>query len=139
MLVILDAWTELVDITSGAAEDINTWKVSLALGKDPLNTALLLPVGRIGMRITDAAAGTTQAAVGYSPPIEQLFRAQGTMWATQYIAIDLLINGTFNALDVDVHLDWTVANVDWWTWFFEWNRLEAHPDGSLVDGERAYA
>ncbi len=132
VIVLLDAWAEPVDFEYRAASDYNGWKVSLALGKDPLTTALLLPVAQAGVDHITGGVGDMQ------PEIRQLFKAQGTMWAVKYIAIDFQEVGTITA-DVDVHLDWTIATVDWWTWFFGWNNLEASPDGGLVDGERAYA
>ena len=141
MIVLLDAWIEVNDwqISLTPADSIQT-KYSLALGKDPLNTALLLPVGRVSAQILDVGVGATDQPVsGVSPTAEQLFKAQGTMWAAREIAIDVLETGAVAASDVDVHLDWTVAGVDWWTWFIGWNRLEVTPDGSLTDGERAYA
>ena len=67
-----------------------------------------------------------------------MFKAQGTMWAAKEIAIDYAESGN-PAVDADVHLDWTVSTVDWWTWFIGWNNLEASPDGNLVDGDRTYA
>ena len=132
MLVILEAWIELNDFDV-ATEDFHQGKYSLALGKDPLNDALLLPVGRV--------ATSSDGATNPDAPVqvEQLFRGQGTMWAAKQIAIDFQESGALVICDVDVHVDWTVSAVDWWTWFMGWNDLEASPDGSLVDGERAYA
>lgn len=131
MMVLLDAWIEVLEFDVGS-EDFNGGKYSLALGKDPLNTALLLPVGAI---YTSGVGTTNPNAMN----IKQQFRAQGTMWAAKEIAIDFREIGAVVICDVDVHLDWTVASVDWWTWFVGWNDLEASPDGMLIDGERAYA
>ena len=132
MLVIHDAWLEVNDFGVATA-DLHQGKYSLALGKDPLNAALLLPIGRVSMENDGADHG-----IG-SVNAEQLFKAQGTMWAAKEIAIDFQEQGVIAVCDMDLHLDWGVALVDWWTWIVAWNRLEAHPDGSLVDGERAYA
>ena len=129
MLVILDAWLEVNDVL-GTTDDLNKGKYSLALGKDPLNAALLLPVGTVTL------PGNGASIVDHEQ-VED-FRAQGTMWAVKEIAIDFLEFGNVS-VDADVHMDWTVAPVDWWTWFASWDSLEAFPDGSLVDGERAYA
>lgn len=139
MLVILDAWIELRDFAIGAGANFHQGKYSLALGKDPLNTALLLPVGRVSNQIIDAGVGATdQPATGSAPVVEQLFKAQGWMGAVKTIAIDFQEIGEVT-VDADLHLDWTVVPTDWWTWFVSWNELEAFPDGSLIDGERAYA
>ncbi len=143
MIVLLDAWMEIIDITTvggASAVEGHVAKVNLALGKDPLNNALLLPVGEILTITSDRSAGTNQSDLGFGPSVRELFRAQGTMWAAKEIAIDIALEGDlWTTIDVDVHLDWTVAGVDWWTWFIGWNQLEAPPDGSLTDGERAYA
>ena len=133
MLVLMDAWIEVVDFDS-QQDNFQQGKYSLALGKDPLNTALLLPVGRV-FGVGTGTANETRGAVG----VEQLFKAQGWMGAVKEIAIDFQESGVLSFCDCDLHLDWTVAGVDWWTWFASWDSLEAFPDGSLVDGERAYA
>ena len=131
MLVLLDAWLELVGAPStvggGGPEAL---AYSLALGKDPLNDALLLPVGLIHQ------TGDNTHSMSFG--VDQTFKAQGTMWAAKEIAIDVLESGGIS-VDADLHLEWTVAGVDWWTWFASWDSLEAFPDGSLVDGEKAYA
>ena len=140
MLVILDAWIEVVDVVlaTGTA-DLHFGKYSLALGKDPLNDALLLPIAELSYGIFDAGVGNTDQPVnGGSYLLRDIFKAQGTMWAVKQIAIDVQEQGVMD-IDADVHMDWDVAFVDWWTWFKGWNDLEAAPDGSLVDGERAYA
>lgn len=140
MILLRDAWIEVNDVRGGSALDAHGGKYSLALGKDPLTAALLLPVGQWLEIVTDAGVGATdQPRTGISPHVEQLFRAQGTLWATKFIAIDFQEQGSVAESDVDVHLDWSVTNVDWWSWFIGWNRLEAPPDGSLVDGDRGYA
>lgn len=141
MLVLEDAWLEVNDFEPNPTANFHQSKYSLALGKDPLNDALLLPVGRLSTRVLDGGVGATDQPVTGGPGVEleQIFRAQGTMWAAKYIAIDIQEAGAVDVVDVDVHMDWSVAQVDWWTWFISWNRLEASPDGSLTDGERAYA
>ena len=115
MVVILDAWIEPIDIGNPGTGASEQGYYALALGKDPLNDALILPVGRV---LTSGDATNNLGGV----VAEQQFKANGTMWATQYIAIDIREVGGMT-LDVDVHLDWTVALVDWWTWFASWNRL----------------
>ena len=134
MMVILDAWVEPVEVEVNQSSTDNRAKISLALGKDPLNTALLLPVAYVESNINRITG-----AGEYAIPLifEDLFRAKGWMGAVKEIAIDIQEN-EFLTFDVDVHMDWTVAPTDWWTWFVSWNSLEASPDGSLVDGERAY-
>ena len=134
MLVILDAWIEVIDWDTPVGDDFVQAKYSLAIGKDPLNTALLLPVGRVWAE-SIAAAGVNAVV----PGVEQLFKAHGWKGAAKQVAVDFVEAGALNASDVDLHMDWTVADVDWWTWFISWNNLEAAPDGNLVDGERAYA
>ena len=136
VLVIQNAWLELNDFDV-AEENFHQGKYSLALsnpisGEDAMDTALLLPVGAI----RSSAVGATNPN---SIEVEQLFKANGSLWAAQYVGIDFQESGTLVVCDADVHLDWTVAQVDWWSWFYMWNRLEAPPDGSLADGERAYA
>lgn len=132
MMVILNAWVEPVEVTFRDASDQNGWKISLALGKDPLNDALLLPVA---LQQADHITGGAANPAGV--PLERLFEARGFMGAIKAIAIDFQEIGTITA-DVDVHMDWTVAETDWFTWFVSWNELEAAPDGSLIDGERSY-
>ena len=132
MLMIQDAWIEVNDFDV-ASEDFHQIKLSLALGKDPLNTALLLPVGRVSF----ASDGTTNPDAPLQ--VEQLFRAQGTRHAAALVAIDIQEAGGVVLSDVDVHMDWGIAQVDWFTWFVGWNNLEASPDGNLVDGDRTYA
>lgn len=134
MLVILDAWIEVHDFEPGN-DDISLQEYALALGKDPLNTALLLPVGTLICGRGESAAGDARA-----PFIRDTFQAQGTIWAAAKIAIDISLTASaaFNEADVDVHMDWTIAFVDWWTWFQSWNNLEVTPDGNLVDGDRTY-
>ncbi len=131
MLLIQDAWLEVNDFDSGT-EDFHQTKYSLALGANPLTTALLLPVGSI----RGPGVGATNPN---SIEVEQLFRAQGTIWASSLVAIDIQEAGAVVLADVDVHMDWGVGFVDWFTWFVSWNNLEVSPDGNLVDGERAYA
>ncbi len=138
MLVILDAWLELADWVNSAIVDFHQAKFSLALGKDPLNTAVLLPVAKVSNAILDAGAGATdQPITGVSPVVEQLFKARGWMGAAQAVAIDFIESGSVD-ITADLHVDWTVAGVDWWTWFVSWNNLEASPDGNLVDGQKFY-
>ena len=141
MLVLLDAWIEMQFFDAAESNDFqpSVGKFSLAVGKDPLNTALLFPVGTVSMfQYSDKVGATDQPNTGASPTIEQLFHAQGWMGAVKEVAIDFFEVGTVT-VDVDVHLDWGVAEVDWWTWFVSWNNLEASPDGNLVDGDRAYS
>ena len=135
MLVIQDAWIEPVEMEANQSSTDNRFKVSLAIGKDPLNTALLLPVAQVETNINRITA-----AGEYAIPLNwlSLFRAQGTLWAASLVAIDIQVS-EFLTADVDVHMDWGVAFVDWWTWFVGWNNLEASPDGNLVDGDRTYA
>ncbi len=71
--------------------------------------------------------------------VEQLFKAQGTVWVAQWIGVDIQEAGAVVLADVDLHLDWGGTLIDWWGWFVKWNQLEEFPDGSLVDGERQYA
>ena len=141
MLVILDAWIEVNEFRTDNSNNWHQGKYSLALGKDPLNTALLLPVGSVSYMGVDSGVGMTdQPATATNAMVNGFFKAQGTMWAVKQIAIDFqeAVN-TLAVCDVDVHLDWGVAFVDWWTWFVGWNNLEASPDGNLVDGDRTYA
>ena len=140
MLVILNAWIEVNNWRGSlTATGMNASSFALALGKDPLNDALILPVGMVSEHLLDAGAGATdQPITGVGPTIEQQFKAQGFMGAIQAIAIDVEIVGTVSLSNVDVHIDWTTAPTDWWTWFASWDSLEAFPDGSLVDGQRAY-
>jgi len=140
MLLILDAWIEVKDFQAvNTAVDSHSGSYSLAIGKRPEVAALLLPVGRVYQNTINIKAGATdQPTVVGTPSFEQLFKAQGTMWAAQTIAIDFVEEGNLAVCDVDVHMDWTVVPTDWWTWFTSWNGLEAAPDGSLIDGERAY-
>ena len=138
MLVILDAWIEVRDFRTPQTLESYTSKYGLALGKDPLNTALILPVGSVSLNVMNTDVGNTdQPATAAGRVVEQLFHARGTMWAVKEIAIDVQETGDVT-VDVDLHMDWRVAEVDWWTWFASWDALEAFPDGSLVDGERAY-
>ena len=130
MLVVLDAWLEVNDFDV-AENNTVSMKYSLAIGKDPLITALLLPVGRI------VGQGDATSRMSYTET--DLFNAHGWRGAAKAIAIDVVELGALLTSDVDVHLDWTVAEVDWWTWFVSWNNLEASPDGNLVDGDRTYA
>ncbi len=141
MILIMDAWIEVNVFTVDHTNlDEHSLKIALALGKVPLVAALLLPVGRVSISVSDAGVGATdQPATASTTLVEQLFKAQGTMWAAQSIAIDVIEQGVVTEGDVDVHMDWTVVPTDWFTWFVSWNELEAAPDGSLVDGERAYA
>ncbi len=141
MLLLQDAWIEVNSfIPTGGVVGHHQGKYSLALGKDPLNDALLLPVGSVSRATLDAGVGATdQPTTGNVHVVDQLFKAQGTSWATKVIAIDFQETGDLATCDVDVHMDWTVVPVDWWTWFASWNNLEAQPDGSLIDGERSYA
>ncbi len=131
MIQIVDAWIEVNDFDV-ATEDFHQMKYSLALGKEPLTTALLLPVGRV----SQSSDGTTNPDAPLN--VEQLFKAQGTLWAAEFIAVDVQESGAVVLADVDLHMDWGVANVDWFRWFIGWNNLEASPDGNLVDGDRAY-
>ena len=132
MLVIQDAWIEVNDFDV-ASEDFHQMKYSLALGKDPLVAAKLLPVARV----SQSSDGTTNPDAPLS--VEQLFRAQGKMFAAFLVAIDIQESGGVVIADVDVHVDVETADVDWWTWFLSWNDLEASPDGGLIDGDRSYS
>ena len=132
MLVLQDAWIEVNDFDV-ATEDFHQMKYSLALSNmDPPAESLLLPVGRV----SQSSDGTTNPDAPLS--VEQLFRAQGKMWAAKYVGIDIQESGGVVLADVDVHLDWGVGSVDWFTWFVAWNDLEISPDGLLIDGEREY-
>ena len=133
VLVIQDAWIEVND-WDVATEDFHQMKYSLALSNmDPPNESLLLPVGRV----SQSSDGATNPDAPLT--VEQLFKAQGTLWAAKYVGIDIQESGGVVIADVDVHLDWGVAEVDWFTWFVKWNDLEIDPDGVLTDGERRYA
>jgi len=130
MLVLLNAWLEPVGISAAGSGATDSMKYSLALGKDPLNTALLIPVGMVLV----SGDGTNDNNINVVP----LFNAHGWMGAVKQVAIDVDESGGVS-VDMDLHLEWTVAEVDWWTWFVSWNNLEASPDGNLVDGDRAYS
>lgn len=131
-LLLLDAWIEVNDFDV-ATEDFHQGKYSLALGKEPLTTALLIPVGRV----SQSSDGTTNPDAPVD--VEQLFKAQGKAFSAEFLAIDFQESGALVICDVDVHLDWGVKEVDWWTWFIDYNALEVSPDGGLVDGDRSYA
>jgi hypothetical protein len=133
-ILIQDAWLEVNDFDV-ATEDFHQMKYSLALSntRPPTVAALLLPVGRV----SQSSDGTTNPDAPLS--VEQLFNAQGTLWACQWIGVDVQESGAVVLADVDVHLDWSGAFLDWWDWFVRWNQLEEFPDGSLTDGERQYA
>ncbi len=133
-ILIRDAWIE-VNYFDVATEDFHQMKYSLALSntRPPTAASLLLPVGRV----SQSSDGATNPDAPLS--VEQLFRAQGTLWVAQWIGVDVQEAGGVVLADVDVHFDWTGAVIDWWDWFVKWNELEESPDGSLIDGERQYA
>ncbi len=133
-ILLLDAWIEVNDFDV-ATEDFHQMKYSLALSntRPPTVASLLLPVGRV----SQSSDATTNPDAPLA--VEQLFKAQGTVWVAQWIGISIQEAGAVVLADVDVHLDWTATSIDWWSWFVKWNELEASPDGSLVDGERQYA
>ncbi len=133
-ILLQDAWIEVNDFDV-ATEDFHQIKLSLALSNNrpPTLGSLLLPVGRV----SQSSDGATNPDAPLT--VEQLFKAQGTVWAAANIGISIQESGAVVVSDVDVHLDWTGTRVDWWDWFTRWNQLELSPDGSLVDGERAYA
>ncbi len=132
-IVIMDAWIEVNDFDV-ASEDFHQMKYSLALSnaRPPTIASLLLPVGRV----SQSSDGTTNPDAPLA--VEQLFKAHGTIWACQWIGVDVQESGAVVLADVDVHLDWGGTEIDWWDWFVKWNQLEEFPDGSLVDGERQY-
>jgi len=131
---IQDAWIEVNDFDV-ATEDFHQIKISLALSntRPPTTASLLLPVGRV----SQSSDATTNPDAPLA--VEQLFKAQGTIWVAQYVGIDVQESGAVVISDIDVHLDWNGVSIDWWDWFVKWNQLEEFPDGSLVDGERQYA
>ena len=133
-ILLQDAWIEVNDFDV-ATEDFHQMKYSLALSntRPPTTASLLLPVGRV----SQSSDGTTNPDAPLS--VEQLFKAQGTIWAVQNIGVSIQETGAVVIADVDLHLDWTGTFIDWWDWFVRWNQLEEFPDGSLVDGERQYA
>lgn len=110
-------------------------KFSLALSntRPPTTASKLLPVGRV----SQSSDGATNPDAPLT--VEQLFKAQGTVWVALWVGVDIQESGAVVISDVDVHLDWTATKIDWWDWFVKWNELEEFPDGSLVDGDREYA
>lgn len=140
-ILIRDAWLE-VNSFEAFTVGHNQMKYSLALSntRPPTVASLLLPVGRVSLNIVDAGVGNTdQPLTSGSVNVEQLFRAQGTVWVAQWIGVAVAEIGDVSEADIDLHLDWTGATIDWWDWFIKWNELEESPDGSLIDGERQYA
>ncbi len=133
-ILLQDAWIEVNDFDV-ATEDFHQMKYNLALSnaRPPTQAALLLPVGRV----SQSSDGTTNPDAPLD--VEQLFKAQGTLWAANWIGVRVEESGAVVIADVDVHLDWSGASLDWWDWFVKWNALEAFPDGSLTDGDREYA
>ncbi len=86
------------------------------------------PASTIEDRIVNMVDSLNRRAVGKRPDCPH----------RDLIAIDIQEAGGVVLSDIDVHMDWGVAFVDWFTWFVGWNNLEVSPDGNLVDGERAY-
>jgi len=131
---IQEAWIEVNDFDVGS-EDFHQMKYSLALSntRPPTTASLLLPVGRVSQS-SDGAANPDAPL-----DVEQLFKAQGSIWVAKWIGVSIQEAGAVLIADVDLHVDWNGVSIDWWDWFVKWNQLEEFPDGSLVDGERQYA
>ncbi|MEE9592363.1 MAG: hypothetical protein V3W28_02140 [Thermoplasmata archaeon] len=122
-LLIQDAWLEILDVTSGIAADWNTVLVYLKLSQETdLTPGLILPVASIA---TEGDTTNMQAM-----HVEQLFQAQGTVWAPRLVGLRVVEVGS-QGVTVRVHLDYEVVEVPWEQWFIMWDFLDNVTDNSL--------
>lgn len=129
-LLIRNAWIELIDLTPADSDDFNmgTWYLKLSQEPD-MTPGLQLPIGQIGNAISDSA---TAAAHPQDFIYRDLFKAQGTVWAAQFVGVRLVEIGAVT-IDSDVHIDYERIDVPWMDWFVMWDFLD-----NIVDNEREY-
>ncbi len=124
-LLIRDAWIEVIgQSTIGATGDeLATYNLKLSQEVD-LTPGLLLPVAQVRM--------SGNATNNEDVDVDDIFRAQGTIWAPRVVGVRLVEFGSVN-LDVDVHLDYERIDVPWMDWLLMWEFLDG-----IVDNEREY-
>ena len=131
-LLIKDAWLEPISVSVNTIGSYNAMTYGLILSNDQdLNPGLALPIGTYGAEVAQVTAvGVLTYPV--SSLYEHLFRAQGSIWAPEWVGIYHNETGTA-ATDVDVHLDYEMVMIPWMEWFImsEWI------DG-VTDGQRDY-
>ncbi|MCJ2532028.1 MAG: hypothetical protein LN413_07000 [Candidatus Thermoplasmatota archaeon] len=131
-LLLRDAWVEITDVVyAGGVSDYNGANFLLQLSQDvDLNPALQLPVDRFG-NISMAATDTTAEAIS---PLnrDHQFKAQGTIWAPQFVGVRFDEKGAANFTGF-LHLDYEMVMVPWMDWFIMWEFLD-----NIVDGARDY-
>ncbi len=120
-LLIKDAWAELVDIVdAGTAPGFQQTQVRLKLSQeDDLSPGLVLPVANLYVSKT----GTAQEFNAVQ--VEQIFRAQGSIWAPRVVGIGS--GGFVGGLDSvrwRVFLDYERIEIPWMDWFLLWDWLD---------------
>ncbi len=61
--------------------------------------------------------------------IQQLFKAQGTVWASLWMGVRAVETGTA-VINADIHLDYEMVIVPWQEWFLRWEFLDGVVDNS---------
>ncbi len=127
-LLIRDAWLEFQDATTLATPDLASWLFYLKLSQEAdMTPGLQLPIGGVRMGETVTANQPTFVA------IDDLFHAQGTVWAPRFVGVRVVENGGATTVNCDVHLDYERVDVPWMDWFIMWDFLD-----NIIDNELGY-
>jgi len=120
---------EVVNFTTGGADDVMGFNVSLKLSQEQsLNPGLLLHLGTV--TIQSLAAAETGIFTILSNDIG---KHAGSIWCPLWVGVRLEEIGAGANLNVDVHLDWEPIEIEWWEWFDRWEFLD-----NIVDNTREW-
>lgn len=127
-LRILDVFVEPIAVTFSATPSAQQATVYLKLSQElDLTPGLLLPVAYIGANVIEA---TAVGRFGTAVVVENLFKAQGSVWAPRVVGVRLLFSA-LSSIDLRIHVDYEMVEVPWMNWFLMWDFLDNITDNEL--------
>ncbi len=127
-LFINDVWARFVELTdSGTTADFDRARVALQLGQEQsMDPSLLLYVAEAVL------AKTATANLWNGIDVNQMFHAQGTIWAPEWVSGRAVLEGA-TAMNVDLFIDYEMVMIPWVEWFVKWEFLD-----NVVNGRQEY-
>lgn len=123
VLLIQDAWIEVIDMDINSAVDFNQFTGYLKLSQEEdLTPGFLIGVAQVGARVREADA-TGRHSVGLGASIHNIFHEAGSIWAPQFVGTYWAEQGTAS-IRATMHLKYDVILVPWMDWFIMWDWLD---------------
>lgn len=127
-LLLRDVKVMVVGLTPDAAaageEDLALFlTLSQEIGMTP---HLLLPVAWAALETSGANSLET-----FNVKLNDVFHAQGTMWAPRFVGWRTLIGGAWTNYDLQIHIDYERVFLPWRDWFVHWEFLDGVTTGSV--------